>query len=237
MIDSQLHTYSIMGTVLAAVGMCAGVYFANDAAGGTIDVDPFANMVVIDAALAQKSAEPPKQPQKETRAPREEVKPVGVSHDENARPVVEPEPKPDKPDIQKVLDSHRSDDDDDDLPVSNTPKIETGKVDGVEVGFGDKTFGNRYLGALKSGFMRGWEYPEILSDVGIPIGCIQLEEDGTIKDTRLLQPSGNAELDDSVERALVDFQKKNNKEPTPLPTTPDDLTFLKRMPLCWRLKV
>ena len=33
------------------------------------------------------------------------------------------------------------------------------------------------------------------------------------------------------------FEIKNNKEPKPLPTTPEDLTFLERMPLCWRLKV
>lgn len=240
MIDSSLHTYSLGGTLLIAVAAGVGIYFTNEASGGVAGaVDPYANMVVIDAALAQKGPEQEKQPQKEFRAPTPPEKPVGVSHDENAKPVTAPEPptsdRPDQVDVKAILAKNRSNDDDD-LPVGK-PKIELGKIDGVEIGFGDKTYGNPYLGALKSGVMRAWEYPEILSDVGTPVGCIQLNLDGTIDKIEVKVPSGNAELDDSVERALTEFQKKNNKEPKPLPTTPDDLSYLARMELCWRMKV
>ncbi len=239
MIEQRLHTYSMIGTVLCCLALGGGTWAASEAAGDDEEEkDPFANMVVIDAALAEKGAAEPKQPVKEVRAPPPPETPTGVSRDENAAPVIAPEkPKPDRPDVESVLERNRAKDEDEDLPVGKKPPIEIGRIDGVEVGFGDKTHGNPYLGALKSGFMRGWEYPEILSDVGIPVGCIQLEEDGTIDEVKLLQASGNPELDDSVERALADFKIKNNKEPKPLPTTPEDLTFLERMPLCWRLKV
>lgn len=240
MIDSRLHTYSMFGTMIAAVGVVAAVWLADEAQGDAEEKDPFANYTIIDAALAEKAAAPEdKQPVKETRAPRPEEKPTGVSHDENAKPVTEPEkPKPDvKPDIQKILEKNRTNDDDEDLPVAPKARLETGRVDGVEVGFGDKTYGNPYLGALKSGLLKLWEYPEILDDVGTPIGCIQLELDGKIDEIKLMQTSGNSNVDQSVETALADFKKKNNEDPKPLPTTPEDLTYLARMPLCWRMKV
>ncbi|HVV86080.1 MAG TPA: TonB C-terminal domain-containing protein [Kofleriaceae bacterium] len=242
--EAKLHTYSAAGTILCVVGVAAVVYVSDSARKASAAPDPFANMTVIDAALAEQSSAETKQPQKETREPPPPVKPIGVSHDENAKPVTTPEPPkppppPDNVNIDDVLKKHRTDDDDD-LPVATKPKIETGRIDGVDIGYGDKTFGNPYLGALKSGFMRGWEYPEILSDVGTPIGCIQLDADGKIADTKLITPSGNAELDDSVERALTAFQKKVNDDPKPLPTGPgpdNDLSYLARMMLCWRLKV
>ena len=85
--------------------------------------------------------------------------------------------------------------------------------------------------------LRLWEYPEILDDVGIPTGCIFLELDGSIRKVEVMKKSGNDQVDFSVETALKAMQAKNNEAPTPLPTTPDDLTYLARMPLCWRLKV
>lgn len=238
MIETKLHTYSIMGTVIAAVGVVGAVWLADEAQGDDKKKDPFENYTVIDAALAEKAAAPEdKQPVKETRAPNPEVKPVGVSHDENAKPVTEPEkPKPDKPDIKSILEKNRSNDDDD-LPVSPKARLETGRIDGVEVGFGDKTYGNPYLGALKSGLLKLWEYPEILDDVGTPVGCIQLKADGSIDEVKLMESSGNPNVDQSVETALADFKKKNNQDPKPLPSTPEDLTYLARMPLCWRMKV
>lgn len=234
--EARLHTYAMIGTVLVVAGMGGGTYAASRASAASADkADPFENMVVIDAALAEKSSSQEKQPQKEFRPPPEPVKPLGVSHDENAKPVTEPDkPKPEvKPDIKAILDKNRSHDDDDDLPVGK-PKIEIGRIDGSEVGFGDKTFGDPYLGALKSQLMKLWEYPEILSDVGTPVGCIRLKEDGSIDEWKLMESSSNPELDDSVERALKDLQKKLDKEPKPLP---DHLSYLLRMPLCWRLKV
>ena len=242
MMDAKLHTYSVTGTILVCVAMGTAVYAADEAAGsGAARDDRFDDMVVIDAALAEKASAETKQPQKDFRPPPEPVKPIGVSHDEN-KPVTAPEPPkppppPDKVDIQSVLDKNRAKDEDEDLPIGNKPKIEIGRIDGDEVGFGDKTYGNRYLGELKSGFLKVWTYPEILDDTGVPIGCIQLNADGTIEDVELKKKSGNDLVDDSVERALAEFKDKVNKAPKPLPTTPDDLTYLARMQLCWRLKV
>lgn len=234
MIESRLHTYSMFGTILSGVAVVAAVWLADEAAkDAAAEPDPYANMVVIDAALAEKSTAEQKQPQKELKPPPEPVKPIGVSRDENAAPVTEPEkPKPEKPDIENVLNKHRSDEDED-LPVGK-PEIEIGRVDGVEIGYGDKTYGDPYLGALKSAVMKAWEFPEILSDVGTPLGCIQLEADGTIEEIEVKKPSGNAELDDSVERALTELKKKTNLEPKPLPKK---LEYLTRMQLCWRMKV
>ena len=239
MIERRLHTYSMIGTVLCCLALGGGTWAASEAAGDDdAEKDPFADMVVIDAALAFKGAETPKQPVKEVRAPPPPEQPTGVSRDEHAAPVVAPEkPKPEKVDVESVLEKNRARDEDEDLPIGKKSAMEIGAIDGVEIGYGDKTHGNPYLGALKSGFMRGWEFPEILSDVGVPVGCIQLDEDGMIGAVKLMKASGNQQLDDSVERALADFKIKNNKEPKPLPTTPEDLTFLERMPLCWRLKV
>jgi hypothetical protein len=237
-IDTTLHTLSVGGTMLIGVALGVAVYFVDEAQGSAGD-DPYANMVIIDAALAEKSnpAED-KQPQMETRPPDAPEKPVGQSRDENAAPTPPKDP-PKKPvaevDPEAVLAKNRAADET--LPVDKKPKIETGRIDGVEVGFGDKTFGNRYLGELKSRFMKVWAYPEILEETGIPIACIRLDEDGRVKETKLMKPSENKPLDDSVERALAAFEELNNKEPKPLPITPDDLTFLARMPLCWRLKV
>ena len=64
----------------------------------------------------------------------------------------------------------------------------------------------------------GWEYPEILSDVGVPVACIRLAADGKILDTNFRERSNNAELDDSVERALAALKKKRGQEPVPVPT-------------------
>jgi hypothetical protein len=239
MIDATLHTFATGGTILVTVAAGVGIYFADEAAGDVGFHDPLDRMVVIDAALAEKSSAESKQPQKEFAPPPDPVKPVGVTRDENAKPVTDPEPpkppKPDTPNIDEILKKNRASDDDE-LPVGK-PKFETGRIDGDEVGFGDKTFGNRYLGELKSGFLRVWEYPEILDDTGIPVGCIQLDRDGKIGDVELKVKSGNDLVDDSVERALAEFKDKVNKDPRPLPTEPDDLTPLARMPLCWRLKV
>ena len=242
MIDTTLHTYSIAGTILVGIAMGAALYVAEKAEGDEAPVDdPYANMMVIDAALAEKSTAETKQPQRATRPPPPPEKPVGVSRDENAPPKPPPPDKPPPPpppdvDIAKVLERNRADDDEE-LPVAKEARIDKGRIDGVEVGFGDKTYGNRYLGELKSRFMKVWAYPEILEDTGIPVACIRLDADGRVTETKLMTPSGNDPLDDSVERALTAFEELNNKEPKPLPTTPDDLTILAKIPLCWRLKV
>lgn len=238
MIDRQLHLYSGLGTVSSAV-LAVGLVMLNAYSGtgahATSD-DPYANMQVIDAALAELSKQPERQPQRKTRPPPPPVNPVGVTTDETAKPETKEDDPPPKPlNAEDVLDKYRRrEDEDEDEPVGKPAPIERGSIDGSEVGFGDKTFGDPYLGLLKSTFLRLWEYPEILDDVGTPIGCIRLKDDGSIEEVRLATPSGNGDLDASVEKALADFMKKVNEDPTPVPPQLSDLT---RIPLCWRMNV
>lgn len=230
---SQLHTFSGLGTALVTAVAGVAVWWADSKADDDKPKpDPFADMEVIDAALAEKAPAQVVQPQKKFRTP-DPVKPEGVSHDENAKPVDKPKDDPkDDIDIDKVLNRNR--DDDDDLDVGPTTQPVVGAFDGDEQGWGDETKGDPYLGALKSDLLRAWEFPEILSDVGTPVGCIHLEPDGTIPEVVLREQSGNAELDDSVERALKELQKKREKDPKPVPA---HLVPKTRKWICYRMKV
>ncbi len=231
---SAMHTFSGLGTAAVTAVVGVAVWWADSKADDDKQPkDPFENMEVIDAALAEKAPAPVTQPQKKFRQP-DPVKPEGVSHDENAKPVDKPKDDPKDPaiDIDKVLNRNR--DDDDDLDVGPTTQPVVGAFDGSEDGWGDETKGDPYLGALKSDLLRGWEYPEILSDVGTPIGCIHLEPDGTIPEVVLREKSGNDELDDSVERALKDLQKRREKDPKPVPA---HLVPKTRKWICYRMKV
>src|SRR4051794_36404898 len=121
MSDRDYHLYSGLGTlttvgVLVAIGVLNtyGEQFGCGAKKAHATVDPFANMRVIDAALAQAASKPITQPQREFRPPPPPPdKPVGVETDANAKPLDKPveEPKvkpPDKPvDPSKLLDKYR----------------------------------------------------------------------------------------------------------------------------------
>lgn len=232
--QSEMQAYSGLGTA-AVVGIVAVVaWWADNAAADAKapERDPYADMEVIDAALAEKAPTEVVQPQKQFRQP-DPVKPEGVSRDADARPVDKPKDDPKPIDINAVLDKNRSRDDDD-LPPGPATTPTVGAFDGSEDGWGDETRGDPFLGALKSDLLRGWEYPEILSDVGTPVGCIHLEPDGTIPEVVLREQSGNSELDDSVERALRELQKRRDKEPKPVPA---HLIPKTRKWICYRMKV
>lgn len=237
MTSDKMHAFSGIGTAVVAVLGVLGVLWADGRAATKPEPkdDPFKDMEEIDASLAEKAPDTVVQPQKQFRQP-DEVKPIQVSRDANAKPVTKPdEPPPKDPqiDIDKVLNAHR--DDDEDLEVGNpTTQPVIGRFDGSEDGFGDETKGDPYLGALKSDLLRAWEYPEILSDVGTPIGCIHLEPDGTIPETVLREKSGNDELDDSVERAMRELQKKREADPKPVPA---HLIPKTRKWICYRMRV
>lgn len=233
---NEMHAYSGLGTAVVVGVVLVVVYWADSAAADAEAPkrDPYADMEVIDAALAYKAPAEVVQPQKQFRQP-DPVKPEGVSRDADAKPVDKPKDDPkDKIDINAVLDKNRSRDDDDDLPPGPATMPTVGAFDGSEDGWGDETRGDPYLGALKSDLLRGWEFPEILSDVGTPVGCIHLEPDGTIPEVVLREQSGNSELDDSVERALRELQKRRDKEPKPVPA---HLIPKTRKWICYRMKV
>ncbi|MBK9033030.1 MAG: TonB C-terminal domain-containing protein [Myxococcales bacterium] len=231
---TALHTYSGFGTAFITAAVGVAVWWADSQADdAAAKPDPYADMEVIDAALAEKAPAPVVQPQKQFRPPPDPVKPEGVSRDADAKPVDQPKDEPTAPvDINAVLNKHRADDEE--LPVGPATQPVVGAFDGSDDGWGDETRGDPYLGALKSDLLRGWEFPEILSEVGTPIGCIHLEPDGTIPEYVLREKSGNAELDDSVERALEALQKRREKTPKPVPTY---LVPKTRKWICYRMKV
>lgn len=229
----QLHAFSGIGTLVTAGVVAAAVWWAQGEDEDDKPKDPYADMEVIDAALAEKAPSEVVQPVKPTKQPTF-VKPEGVIRDAETQPVSKPEdPKRDGvPNIDDILKKNRDDDDDLEDGPATQPVI--GKFDGSEDGFGDETRGDPYLGALKSDLLRGWEYPEILSDVGTPVGCIHLEPDGTIPEVVLREKSGNEELDDSVERAMRDLKKKRDAEPKAVPA---HLIPKTRKWICYRMKV
>lgn len=236
MTTAQLHAFSGLGTVVVSALTGVAVWLASsDDDDDEAKKDPYADMEVIDAALAYKAAPEVVQPVKPTRQPTL-VKPEGVIRDENTKPVTKPEepkPKDAVPDIDDVLARNR-DNSDEDLAAGPATQPVIGAFDGSEDGFGDETRGDPYLGALKADLLNGWDYPEILSDVGTPIGCIHLEPDGRIPEVVLRQESGNDELDDSVTRALRGLKERREAKPVPVPA---HLIPKTRKWICYRMKV
>lgn len=176
----------------------------------------------IEATLAYKAAAPPKQPQKKFQAPPETAKPEGVSRDETKKPEEKPK-EPDKPppppkqnldDAFEKLKQQRQTDD----PIGKPSDEEVGEFDGSKFGFAEVSSGDPYFQKLVGDLLSGWEYPEILQDSGVPVGCLRLSADGKIQDTLFKQKSDNSELNDSVERALKTVEKLRNQSPSPVPT-------------------
>lgn len=237
--DQDMQVVSMIGTAVIVTAISMAVW-QSDAIGGflgfgdgTAKADPYADMEVIDAALAELPKKPQQQPQKKFRAPEPDAKPVGVSRDDKAAPVDKPVDEPKSKDTVPSLDDVRRPDNSDE-PIGKPDEVTVGAFDGSEFGFGDETRGDPFLGALKADLLRSWEYPEILSDVGTPVGCIHIEPDGKIPEWELREKSGNTELDDSVERALRELQKLRNAEPREVPV---HLIPKTRKWICWRMKV
>jgi hypothetical protein len=216
--DRDLHIVAAIGAGLISAAMVATplVYAgkADDNAGPAI-----VEMEAIEASLAYKSAEPPKQPQKKFRAP-EPVKTEGVSRDATKPPVSkvdEPAKKPDPQDLLSEFEKLRRQRGEDD-PIGKPTEDEVGAFDGSQFGFAEESRGDPYFQTLVADLVAGWEFPEILQDTGLPVGCLRLSADGKIQDTLFRQKSENTQLNDSVDRALVAVKKRRNENPQPVPT-------------------
>jgi hypothetical protein len=179
------------------------------------------DMESIEASLAYKKPTP-KQPQKPKQAPPPDVKPEGVSHDEQKKPdeVKKPDEPVKKPD-QTVDDEYkkyqRKNTDDEDAEFGKPTEPDIGAFDGSEFGFATETKGDPYFQALVADLLKGWEFPELLSDTGTPVECLRLEASGKISDTLFKTKSGNAELDDSVEQQVKALVKLRDEDPRPVP--------------------
>ncbi len=233
--EVALHAWSAFGVALVCGLLILGGWKGASAFGGDDDDKPnLDDMEAIEASLAYKKAEPKKQPQKKKNAPAPEVKPEGVSRDEEKKPIEdkkdEPKTKPD--DVVDPLADFRRKNEDEDLDTGKTKDEEVGQFDGSEFGFADVTKGDEYWQHLIAD-MR-WEYPELLAGEGVPVGCIHLELDGKVSEIKLHTKSGNDELDDSVERALKTLKKSRDDEPVPVP---DRLAKQTRKWICFKFTI
>jgi TonB C terminal len=219
--DRDMHVVAGIGAFLISAAMVATplVYAGS---GQPAETGPeLDELEAIEASLAYKSATPPKQPQKKFQAPPEEAKPVGVSTDETKKPepIKPEEPKPpaakeNLDDAFEKLKQQRQTDD----PIGKPSDEEVGEFDGSKFGFAEVSTGDPWFQKLVADLHSGWEYPEILQDSGVPVGCVRLSAEGKIQDTLLRQKSDNSELNDSVERALTAVEKLRNQSPSPVPT-------------------
>jgi len=235
--NGEIHALAMVGTVALTGLLVAPIALWADSASAN-SKPLLGDMEEIEASLAYKKPKAPVQPQKKIEEKQPEVKPEGVSHDEQKKTCAE-EDKPkscpgggvakcsgttwkctekeDKPPKKDDTDpfkkfKHPTDDDAQkgDKPTDNLPAF-----DGSEFGRDSETRGHPYWQKLKADL--AWDYPQILTATGTPIGCIHLTADGKIPETNLHQKSGDDSLDDAVERALKKIQQLRNQNPVPVP--------------------
>ena len=78
-----------------------------------------------------------------------------------------------------------------------------------------------------------FQFPEIAKASSIPIGCIHLQPDGTIKAIKF-EEKGDDDLQTAAEAALKELQKIRSREPERVPT---HLLKWTKQWLCFRFSV
>lgn len=230
--NGQLHGFAFAGTIVLAGSLFGTTLYLTEAAGAPHEPQ-LKEMVTIEASLARKS-EKRKQPQKELKAPAPELKPEGVSRDENKQPLdkkPEDDKKPPKPDDEPIDISRFKHASDDDPQPGAKPTTDIGQFDGSEKGFAPVNTGDPYWRNFNADFRQVWEIPQISKVDGVAVGCFHIEPDGKIPAIKFDAPSGDEILDDSVQRAMKTIQKARNDKPQPVPTT--QLGVIKQW-LCFR---
>jgi outer membrane biosynthesis protein TonB len=231
--NGQMHGFALLGTVVLTGALFVGTLYLSEAAETTHEPQ-LQEMITIEASLARKSVKK-KQPQKELKAPEPPVKPEGVSHDENKKPLDKPpedkkHAKPDDPPIDISKFKHPTDDD---PQPGGQPTTDIGQFDGSEKGFAPLNAGHPYWQSLNADFHQVWEIPQVSKVNGATVGCIHIQPDGKIATVEIATRSGDQILDDSVERALKATQKARNDKPQPVPI--EELVHIKKM-VCFRFK-
>lgn len=214
--NGEMHVMAGFGAVLLTAALCVPTVFLTDSRAQTGPV--LDDMESIEASLAYKKPNAPKQPQKVKQAPPPEVKPEGVSRDENKK-VDEKKPEEKKDEVKKSdtpvnpLDKYKRTQD----PDSDTgdPVENVGAFDGSKFGMGDVTKGDPYFQRLVADLQ--WSAPELAkSGATPPVGCIQLTKEGKIPQTTF-RSEGDGDLQPLAENALKELQKKRNKDPEEVP--------------------
>ena len=216
--ERKLHIVSACGVALLVSSAGGGIAWTRGAHGGPGADDALKDVIAIEASIAMKSAAQA-QPQKKVRAPEQpKVTPLANDLTTPSRPD-DPTPPPTHDDKQNLEDAYKNlrRHDTEGEPVGTPSEDRSrGQFDGSEFGNADVTKGDPYWGELKNDM--AWEFPKILSAAGTPEGCLHVTAEGKILETKLRTRSGDAPLDDSVERALDTVTKKRNDKPVPVPT-------------------
>jgi hypothetical protein len=231
--NAGLHGLASAGLAVVVFVCAGGLYVQRGWAQDKPEGPAIEDLEVIEASIAYKKAEPQKQPQKKKRAA-EEKKVEGVSRDETKVPEEKKDEPKSKIDDEDPLEKYRRENQDEDLDVGKVVD-DPGVFDpDAPIGWAEETKGDPYFQKLIQQLREGWEYPELLQAEGVPVGCMRLERDGRVSDTLFKEKSGNAELDDSVERALKTLEKVRKDDP---PAVPEHLLKHTTRWICFKFEV
>jgi hypothetical protein len=176
--------------------------------GAGAEASTFEEAEVIEAALAFKKVSPKdKQPQKQKMQKYAPVDAPRLSNDATQLPEDKPEdpkiaPTPEEIDPASVLKKNRAQDEDlSSTGVDELPR--EGADDGSEWGTERDAKGDPYVGELVGRIKSAWAVPTLETGSGTAVGCVRLSRDGSINDRELKNRSGNANVDRSVEEAMI----------------------------------
>ncbi len=211
--DNDITVVSIVATAVVSGALFALMVYMQVE---KVDVKPdLGNENVIEASIAYRSA-PHKQPQKEFKPPDPVVKPVGVSHDDKAKPVEPKKDPPKKPDDktvdQKLNQFHHSSDDD---PTGPLTKPTVGDLNGAADGNAAVSKGDPFFARLNRDMH--YQPPAIAKGDSVPVGCILLAPDGKITDYKFKVKTDD-DLQIAAEASLRGLQKIRNETPEEVPT-------------------
>lgn len=231
--DGEIQAISALGALILAGALGVPViYFAEPR---IVDAAPLLeDMEAIEASLAVKKR-PAKQPQKKIEAKPPEEKPEGVSRDEQKvvdenkcssdadcktgevcrkqkcerEKVAKTEDDPNKDPLAKFRR-------DPDAVTGDKPTTDVGAFNDNDRGWAEETKGHPFFQRVARDFVENFEYPKILAGENAA-GCIHLLADGTIQKYKVDPKSGEATLDDAVERALKKMKQLRAQNPDPPP--------------------
>lgn len=212
--DTEMQTVSILGTAVLTAALFAPVLWLTEKADTAVVEKKYE---VIEASLAVKASPKQKQPQKQFKQPDPVVKPDGVSHDENKKPIEEkkPDKKPAKTDPKPdPFKDHPHPTGDEDAPVGK-PVVKIGDLSGAENADSAVSKGDPYIGLVKSKIH--YQPSEFAKGDSTPIGCILFESTGKIRDVKF-KPTADDDLRTAAEAALKKAAQEWNQQPEELPT-------------------
>ncbi len=213
--DNDITVVSIVATALVSGALFAlMVYMRVEKKDDTPDLG---NENVIEATIAYKKVAQ-KQPQKEFKPPDPIEKPVGVSHDDKAKPPEpkkdEPKKKPDDKTVDQKLNQFKHATDDD-APTGPLMKPTVGDLSGAADGNAAVSKGDPFFARLNRDMH--YQPPAIAKGDSVPVGCILLAPDGKITDYKFKVKTDD-DLQIAAEASLRGLQKIRNETPEEVPT-------------------